>query len=125
MSNIKDTVEGDFTFIEELDLGKVYPYLLTTLPAAYCICNEHKFWDFFRECPPPSHHKYLWWHPRNIHFNRWRPVYKIFNTQLVKKYNLSGERFNYHMEILQFIAKHGWDYAKKSIKKYDLDFTVE
>ena len=44
---------------------------------------------------------------------------------IVKKYHLTGEQFNYHMELLQFIAKHGWEYAKNAIKKYDMDFTVE
>jgi len=125
MDDINAADEGDFTFIKELDLGTENPYLLTTLPEVYRICDEHKFWDFFRDCPPPSRHHYLWWHPRNIHYNRWRPVYEIFDKQLIKKHHLTGEQFNYHMELLQFIAKHGWEYAKNAIKKYDMDFIVE
>ena len=40
MDDINATDEGDFTFIKELDLGTENPYLLTTLPEVYRICNE-------------------------------------------------------------------------------------
>ncbi len=111
-------IEGNFDFLKG-DVDKERRYLPLTLSDAYTLCAEYNFWAFFRECPPPSRHKYLWWHPRNINFTRWEPIYKIFDKHLVKKHHLDGFEFTYHMEILQFIANNGWKALKEALTNDD------
>ena len=105
---------GNFDFLKEYlgDSQKDVPF---TLGKAYEICEKNNFWAFFRDCPPPSQHNYLWWHPRNINFSQWENVYKVFKPELVNKYHLDSHMMNYHMEILALIAIEEWEDAKKVI----------
>ena len=103
-----------FNFIKEI-FGEEEEDLVYTLQVAYEICNKNDLWKFFMNCPPPSHHGYLWWHPEDPHYEEWEKVYNIFKKDLIDKFFLKSWEMNFHMKVLKIIANEGWDVMKKKI----------